>query len=253
MATYEPNDRYGAVTIASEPDKRDSFSGDPGLRIYAEYLQAFLNTRLRRLWTSVYDHRGPVVAISGNDPYEGVSTEDLPQLFVYRQLFPTKFSNLAPDLELFPSQIQICWIPPVETLEERKIKEPIAATVARAITNATQRGRDPSYRHPSDTDPNSVHEGTFIYGEQFMNTYSVNVWEGKWSKIDMYGSGDNVMDSEARQTYPALFMTINVEEMRERSFDEDSTEYDKIPPGALDLHVSENDTDVYPEYLRRIL
>jgi hypothetical protein len=255
MATYATNDRVGAQTMPYSGAARDGFGGDRGLGIFAEYLKAFVNKDLRTLWTNLYGPSvpGPVVTLYGTDPYESVSTAELPSLFVYRQLFTRAQYTLAPELEIICSQIQVCWIPPAfETLEERLVKEPMAAPFANSIIVAVQRGRDPSFKRADDPDPNSQYEGTFIYAKEFCNFHSINFREGKWSKIDQYNGGDNMLDQTAKMNFPALFLTFDVEESRERSFDEQSDEFDHSQAGSLDLKVSNDDGASYPNRTRII-
>lgn len=258
MATYLARERVGADIVADGDTKvvRDGFGGDRSLKIFAEYLRAFVNRYLRKRWVMLYGEHvsGPIDTLVGRDAYEGVAESELPCLFVYRQLFTKAAYALSSNVDVLPSQIQICWVPPTyETMEERHLKEPFAAMVARRLYVAIERGRDPSYIHPDDDDPNSQVEGTFIYGPKFMNPYTVSIREGKWSKIDSYGGGESPVDPTARQMFPALFITVDVEEWRENEFeDEDFPDNEFDDNAGLDARLSNDDGATYPDWLRRI-
>lgn len=233
MATYETRARFGAVTFPTKAsDSRDGFTGDPSLRIFANYLKAYINKYVLPLWSTTFHPDVdplPVKEVLPDDPYEGVSVQDLPALYVYRQVYQGQAMQTAIDLEIVPSQFTIVWIPPIEINEERKIKTGFANAVAKCIYSAVQKGMDPVFQ----VEGFEHEEGTFIYRTELMNVYTIRVSEGKWSKIDIHMApvvDDNGNSQDNIAQYPCLFVNINIEEMYERGITDDpelpNDEYD---------------------------
>jgi hypothetical protein len=217
MATYEPRDRIGANTIPGKPNGRDGFAGDENLRVFGSFMQVYINETMGAQWRSVFDDESqPVATLLNDDPYEGVSNQDLPALFVYRQVYQGQSMQLGVDLEVIPSQITLVWMPSIEMLEERKVKTGFVNAIAKAIYSGTERGKHPAFQ----IEGFEHEEGTFIYQPKIMNLYSIRVSEGKWSKVDLYLGTDDQGNPEKAE-FPCLFVNINIEEMYERSITDD--------------------------------
>lgn len=225
MATYETRARIGRNTFPSKPEGRLGTAGDPNLLIFGSYLQAFINKYVGDLWRSVcvqsnnsgyLGEAQPVANVIYDDPYEGISSQDLPALFVYRQVYQGSNIQLATDIEILPSQLTVVWMPSVDMIEERRIKDNLSNAIAKAIYVATARGKDPSFQVPGFEND----EGTFIYQPKIMNLWTIRVSEGKWSKIDLY-MGSDERGNSPKFEYPCLFVNINIEEFYEKSITDD--------------------------------
>lgn len=217
MATYETRARIGSLTLPAKPTERDGFCGDENLRIFGSFVQTYVNKYVGNLWRTIYfDESEPIKTLLSDDPKDGVLDDDLPALYVYRQIYHREPINLAVDLKIIPSQFTCVWIPSKELLFERKIKTGLANAVAKAIYSATERGMDPSFQ----IEGFEHEQGTFIYQRKLMNVYSIDVSEGKWSKVDMYLSGDR-NDEQSTSSFPCLYVNINVQEQYERGVTDD--------------------------------
>jgi hypothetical protein len=234
MASYETRARFGALTVPFKPrsGERDGFVADPSLRLFANYLKVYINKYVLPLWRSTFDETIdplPVKEILPDDPYEGVSVQDLPAMYIYRQVYQGQAMQQALELSVVPSQFTIVWIPPIEINEERKIKTSFANAVARCIYAATHKGMDPAFQVEGFEHP----EGTYIYREELMNVYTIRVSEGKWSKIDIHmGNVDGEYGDQIAQ-YPCLIVNINIEELYEHGITDD----DELPDDEYDYNV----------------
>lgn len=148
-------DTFGAVEIPVSAS--DDPRGDPALKKVADFMTAVLNAYAGAAWTGGRPRAdaNQQLCVRGtftHDPTErSFNDSKLPALFLWRssgQAFDHGDGDRRSD-ERWTGQ----WIFPPDTQEKHTPRRPFGNAVVKVIDNLIERGRDPSWFDPGDTDP----------------------------------------------------------------------------------------------------
>jgi len=158
---------YGATTIpvTAPVNPLVEATGDPALDVWAAYLKAYINAKGATAWAAVFPRTNdsgaipPVQTAWTHQPTDETilpfSEKYLPALFVYRATGAAN-SWEATDLRVAMDTITLLWVFPTGAQPAERIRVPMVNALSKLIDAAVEADRDPSYVHPSDTDPTAA-------------------------------------------------------------------------------------------------
>lgn len=160
--------QYGATTIpvAVPTSPLTEATGDPALDVWAAFFKAYVNANGSAAWAACYprtntlaDPIPPIRTTHTHNPTRRTvlpfNERDFPALFVYRT------GGAAPEWEWLDGRIKhdsvtCLWVFPTGAQDATRIRVPFANALQALFDAGIERMRDPSYVHPSDTDPTAA-------------------------------------------------------------------------------------------------
>lgn len=165
------SDREGLLTLpmVEGGDPRDEAVGDPLLDVLGSFLQAAVNADTAAGWASVSPRATapkagavPIAHVFRHNPDKSsFESNRLPALFLWRSNWP-KLTPYSQDWKAQVSHVSAMWVPPSETLDKDALRDPMRNAVAKSIHRNVERGRNPAWKVPGDTDPKVDDYGSFL-------------------------------------------------------------------------------------------
>lgn len=141
-------------------------TGDPALDVWAAFLKAYVNAYGAAAWNACYPRTNsqaelipPIRTTHTHNPTRRTvlpfNERDFPALFIYRT------GGNAPEWEWLDGRVKhdnvtALWVFPTGTQEATRIRVPFANALQALFDAGIEKMRDPSYVHPSDTDPTAA-------------------------------------------------------------------------------------------------
>jgi hypothetical protein len=159
---------YGATSIpvAVPGNPLTEATGDPALDVWAAFLKAYVNAYGVAAWNACYPRTNtqaelipPIRTTHTHNPTRRTvlpfNERDFPCLFIYRT------GGAAPEWEWLDGRVKhdnvtALWVFPTGAQEATRIRVPFAKALQALFDAGIEKMRDPSYVHPSDTDPTAA-------------------------------------------------------------------------------------------------
>lgn len=139
--------------------------GDPLVGYTADFLKAVLTAQCLTAWQQVAPTVPVVRTVKLDDPTDqDFNARDLPTLYVFRdEDIATQTTEwLACDYRYATSKIHVWWVMPNVAQATRAIRYAFLNAIDKAIDQAVERGRDPSWVVTGDTDPQAAASGSML-------------------------------------------------------------------------------------------
>lgn len=181
-------DTFGALLLPSPPlvvgGPIALVAGDPFLTYLLPYLQATITAYLLPLWQSAgIAPTRPIVGYTFPfDPgAHGFVDQKTPALYAWREGEPMS-EWLAADWTLDQSNVTLLYVfEPHANPEVVKARQPMVNAIRKAVIEAIEANRHPSWVVPGDTDPNAATTGSDFAG--WAGFHEVQVMKGKAGKL----------------------------------------------------------------------
>jgi len=234
-------DLWGALPIPNVAPEEGQAAGDPLLTYLLSYLFAFLveDDNGEAAWTALGVAPGyPFMqrALPFDPRRRGFNEKDLPSLYGWRsEMQPPE--QIADSIRTRVSTISLLWVFPFAPQAHQIGRDPIVNAIHASIDLAIERGRTPSWRVPSDTDPIAATEGSLVW--HYLSVAHIRAGAARPASLDI------AMDDKAKpsKSYPAVEMSITVEEVLTL----DLTRFDAL--AGLDLKRENDAADLLSEDL----
>jgi len=159
---------YGATSIpvAVPTNPLTEATGDPALDVWAAFLKAYVNAYGMAAWNAAYPRTNtqdelipPIRTTHTHNPTRRTvlpfNERDFPCLFIYRT------GGAAPEWEWLDGRIKhdnvtALWVFPTGAQQATRIRVPFANALQALMDAGIEQMRDPSYVHPTDTDPTAA-------------------------------------------------------------------------------------------------
>lgn len=165
------SDREGLLTLpmVEGGDPREEAVGDPLLDVLGSFLQAAVNADTAAGWASVSPRATspkagavPIAHVFRHNPDKSsFDSNRLPGLFLWRSNWP-KLTPYSQDWKAQVSHVSAMWVPSSEAFEKDAYRDPMRNAIAKAIHRNVERGRNPAWKVPGDTDPKVDDYGSFL-------------------------------------------------------------------------------------------
>ncbi len=201
------SDTYGRLTLPVVVP-------DACLSILLDYFKAFLNANARAAWQAVCPGKLPVEATFSHHPErDGFNDNKLPALFLYREE-SRSFDDVAVDWRVAESGLLLLWVFPPAPQDKQRQRVAMTNAVVKLLDVAIERGRDPSYVVPLDTDRTAAEQGSVLL--RYAGLLSLQLVKATSRELVI------MMDdqSDARR-YDAIECALRMEEQ----FEPDLTQY----------------------------
>lgn len=199
-------DTFGGIQL---PVPVGQPAGDPAMGYLGNYLAAFLNAKLATAWAAVAPTLVPVRKVFLHNPIDGEFNEaDLPALFLYRTEIQGEV--WADEWNVQKSTLVAQWVFPNAISYEQARRAPFVNAVAKGLHVAIEYGRDPSYVIPGDTEAIAGTKGSFVFGERYMNTVSVDFKSARSAQLAI-----RMADGSPSRTYASIEARIALVEVAE--------------------------------------
>lgn len=181
---------------------------DPTLAVILDFLATFVvsDANVNTAWTPVAGAAGTSIIkrIFPHDPSEVVfSTSHLPALYLWRE--SSKQEYAADDWLMDISQVKGLWVYPLAQQANQRARQPVINALAKAIGVAIERGRTPSWKQPTDPDPDTVSLGSLMYLYGNFEAFWLESW--RMGKLLVPAADKTETDS-----YPAIDFTFTLRE-----------------------------------------
>ncbi len=152
---------WGGTALPLAAPATGEAATDKALTVVADYLQAFVNAYGSVAWAAVAklgpDGTSPIRSVfthNPEDPRREFNDKDLPALFLWRESGDDEW--LAADWRVDTAVWKALWIFPPAKQDKQTVRDPFLGGLAKLVSFALKKGRDPAYQVTGDTDDFSV-------------------------------------------------------------------------------------------------
>jgi hypothetical protein len=153
-------DTFGGTSFPVAVPASDEPVGDAALYRLGQCLTAVLNHYVGAAWSAVAPGRAVVERVYYHDPKEWVDESHLPALYIWSD--QGRSARVADELVEERRTIQVRWFDDPCSEDHREQRAPILSAIAKCITRALFRERDPAWVAADDTDARAATKGSSL-------------------------------------------------------------------------------------------